>query len=220
MKADSLYSPFCLSIVFILQSTLTELSQSRDDSSEYDRCAPFVCGNITFTFPFSNTSTFGSGARHCGLPGYRIFCDESSAIGPRIEIADRLYQVKSIFSSENLIIVVDRELIDQLYDGSCDSLRNLSFPYSDTPPITLPVGVTNLSFFKCNLGSDLTGDFLARVTNYSCSMENHFNIFIGNHNQRPSIVDPPSGCSLVSVPVSGSNATLVRYYFYDLFAWN
>lgn len=33
-------------------------------------------------------------------------------------------------------------------------------------------------------------------------MEVDFNIFIAKDNQRPSVLDPPSGCSLVSVPAS------------------
>lgn len=220
MKAHPLYSPFCLSTVFILLSTFSELIQSRDNSSDYDRCAPFGCGNITFTFPFSSSNTFGSDARDCGLPRYEIACDQSSA---GIEIAGRLYQVKSIFSSDNLITVVDRQLIDELNAGSCDSLRSLSFPHTNIAPITLPVGGTNLTFFKCNSGSEITGEihvnelrgeFFLRV---NCSMEDDFNIFIANDTQSPSIVDPPRGCSLVSVPVL--NATLFRYYFYDVFAW-
>lgn len=179
-------------------------SQSQNDTS-YEDCSPFKCGNLTFSFPFSSSSTSG----YCGLPNYQIICDSSSV--PKLLLSGRLYQVRNFFSSQDdrLITVVDTQLIKDLSSGSCESLYNLSVAINSSYSIgslTLPSGRLNFTFFKCPRGLYLPKNFTNKVvSNVSCN-DGHVLHLWRNRNQsdRPPFdpVSAPSGCDSVVVPVS------------------
>lgn len=145
-----------------------------DDSHYYGLCAPFQCGGINFTFPFSNTTIFGTGPRDCGLPRFQIICNVASN-EPSIELAGRLYRVKYFFPdpSERAITLVDTDLVNYLTSGSCKSLHNLTIDMMSSPIANLSLPSWNLNdfafnFFVCPKGLSLSQEFLDAVTNRYC----------------------------------------------------
>ncbi|KAL7240401.1 hypothetical protein ACSBR2_006118 [Camellia fascicularis] len=187
-------------LLLIITSTTTSQSQTQQ-KSYFDPCAPFNCGNITFSFPFSPSSTFGTAQFDCGLPRFQIACDPSSSI-PSIELSGRLYQVKQLFSSDRLVTVVDNQLINEIRLGSCTSLQNLTISITDgtvgNAVLGLPVGGVNLTIFKCPNGNSLPSGFLDQVVgNYNCSEGNRVYIWDGTRTQvRPGlgpVVETPVG---------------------------
>ncbi|KAI8539079.1 hypothetical protein RHMOL_Rhmol09G0153200 [Rhododendron molle] len=227
-RASSLFFlPTTLPLVLLFTSTTLTIhtqSQTQDSGSDsdYNACKPFMCGNINFTFPFASSEP-GSGAFDCGLPRFKIFCDRdayaSSSI-PRLKLSGRLYKVKSLFSSERVVTVVDHELIDGLtFDSSCKSLRNLTIPAFNSSceslrNLTIPAANgtcgaelslasgANLTVFECPDGISLSsrdGVF----GNYSCG-EGSKLYFNRDQFQGVSPVVPvevPSGCKYVNLPV-------------------
>ncbi|CAL5399711.1 unnamed protein product [Camellia sinensis] len=206
------------SSLFIITSTTTTQSQTQQQKSYFDLCAPFNCGDITFSFPFSPSSTFGTAQFNCGLPRFQIPCDPSSSI-PSIELSGRLYQVKQLFSSDRLVTIVDNQLINEIRLGSCTSLQNLTISITDgtvgNAVLGLPVGGVNLTIFKCPNGNSLPSGFLDQVVgNYNCSEGNRVYIWDGTRTQvRPGlgpVVETPVGCENVSLPLSGASLQRLR----------
>ncbi|KAF7132664.1 hypothetical protein RHSIM_Rhsim09G0105300 [Rhododendron simsii] len=237
-RASSLFLlPTTLPLVLLLLSTTLNIhiqSQTQDSGSDsdYNACKPFVCGNINFTFPFASSENFDSGTFHCGLPRFKIFCDASSSI-PRLQLSGRFYRVKSLFSSDRLVTVVDDELIKDLtFSSSCKSLRNLTISAAnDTAGAGLslaPFGA-NLTVLECLDGlspSSRDGFF----GNYSCR-EGSKLYFFRDQVRRVSPVVPvevPSGCKYVNLPVLAvsqngkafidtQNVTILTYWLEDGF---
>ncbi|XP_059655487.1 LEAF RUST 10 DISEASE-RESISTANCE LOCUS RECEPTOR-LIKE PROTEIN KINASE-like 2.1 [Cornus florida] len=196
----------------LLLTTLLHLthSQNLNYSEYYDLCEPFQCGNITFNFPFSSLATFGSRPYDCGLPGFQISCDPTSSLAG-LALPGRSYRVLDIYTSENLITVVDQQLIDDLHSGSCGSLGNLSLstPTDSLSPLALPTWGNNFTFFKCPIEVETIMPQQI-VGNYSCSTdEGDYRVYLWD--ARVNATQSPSGCKSVMVPVS--DASLSRYGF-------
>ncbi|GLU04716.1 hypothetical protein SLE2022_218510 [Rubroshorea leprosula] len=199
------------SFIFI---TFPILVQSQNDTFNYNLCSPFQCGNITFTFPFFNST---SATYRCGLPGYQIICDDVSRV-PKIALSGALYHVKNLFLNESLFTVVNNDLIRDLKAGSCQSLRNLTISGFYNDSVGLPPGWNaNLTFFNCSTNEALLPqEFLDKlVLNYSCDdgtrvylwRDEEARVYVwGNGTKgKPPKLTPsvtPSGCTLVTVPVS------------------
>lgn len=212
-RASSLFfPPTTLPLVLLLTSTTLTIhtqSQTQDSDSDYNACRPFVCGNINFTFPFASSETFGSGEFDCGLPRFKIFCaaaaaNASSSSIPRLELSSRLYRVKSLYSSQRLVTVVDDELINDLTLSSCKSLRNLTIPAANDTAgagLSLVSFGANLTVLECPDGLSLSsrdGVF----GNYSCREGSK--LYFRDQVQGVSPVVPvevPSGCKYVNLPV-------------------
>ncbi|GLT43493.1 hypothetical protein SLA2020_174360 [Shorea laevis] len=189
------------SIIFI---TFPILVQSQNDTFNHDLCSPFRCGNNSFTFPFFNSTS------RCGLPGYQIICDDVSRV-PKIILSGTLYHVKNLFSDprDRLLTVVNDDLVRDLNkSGSCQSLSNLTISAFYKNSIGLPLGGNaSLTFFKCsNKEASLPRDFLDKVVlNYSCDEGTGVYLWRNGtreHPLKPSPSVTPSGCTLVTVPVS------------------
>ncbi|XVE75214.1 hypothetical protein DITRI_Ditri12bG0077600 [Diplodiscus trichospermus] len=217
------------SIIFTLHVLII---QSQINTSSYGLCSPFKCGNITFSFPFSDKLTFGSGLIECGFPGYEIICDDQDspqiAQVPKLMLSvSKLYQVINIFHSEpdeeevNLITLIDTYLIRDITTGSCQFFRNLTIPVSGTPnnySLGLPPWTTNLTFFKCPYQLEPSQDFLDQVAfNYSCNNEGN-QLFMWRNvirSERGPIVREfnyslaPRDCNLVMVPVSSADLIIM-----------
>ncbi|GMP58940.1 hypothetical protein CsSME_00022421 [Camellia sinensis var. sinensis] len=204
-------------LLFIITSTTTSQSQTQQHKSNFDLCAPFNCGNITFSFPFFPSSTFGTAQFYCGLPRFQIACDLSSSI-PSIELSGRPYQVKQLFSSVRLVTVVDNQLIKDIRLGSCTSLQNITISITDgtvgNAVLRLPVGGVNLTIFERPNGNSLPTGFLDQVVgNYNCS-RNRVYIWDGTRTHvKPGlgpVVETPVGCEYVSLPLSGAGLQRLR----------
>ncbi|KAH7840538.1 hypothetical protein Vadar_018278 [Vaccinium darrowii] len=202
-------------LLLITTTTLTIHSQSKtqDSDSDYNDCKPFVCGNLTFPFPFSSSETFGSSRFGCGLPRFKIACDASSV--PRLELSGLLYQVKSLFLSDRLITVVNDQLINDLASSSCKSISNLTIPIgNDTAGagLALPSFAANLTVFKCPNGLSLSSESLEGVFgNYSCREEGVV-VYFRDQIQRESRLVPvkvPIKCKYVTVPISAAGRPLL-----------
>lgn len=210
-RASSLlFLPTTLPLVLLLTSTTLTIhtqSQTQDSDSDYDynACKPFVCGNINFTFPFASSETFGYGTFDCGLPRFKISCDASI---PSLELYGHRYQVKSLFSSQRLVTVVEDKLINNLtLSSSCKSLHNLTNPTAakDTAGARLSLASfgANLTVFVCPDGLSLSSRSLDGVFgNFSCS--EGYKVYFWDLVQGVSPVVPvevPSGCTYVNLPV-------------------
>ncbi|XVF84531.1 hypothetical protein PTKIN_Ptkin17bG0044300 [Pterospermum kingtungense] len=209
--------------------------QSQLNTSHNTRCFPFKCGNITFSFPFSDQRTFGTDPIDCGLPDFQIICDDQqSSQVPNLMLSAKLYQVKNIFTNTdtesdegggNLITLVDTVLIENLNKGSCSSLRNLTIPVSGIPnyndSLRLPPWTTNLAFFRCPSQLSPSQDFLDQIMfNYSCNNEGQRlylwrNVFIRTEkgleirNFNSSLTPYPRDCDPVMVPVSSTDLIIM-----------
>ncbi|KAF5945500.1 hypothetical protein HYC85_015728 [Camellia sinensis] len=216
-QTDSLIFLPTILLFLIASTTLINhtQSQTQEQSSNYDLCPPFNCSNITFSFPFSPFSSFGSAQFVCGLPGFQITCDHSSSIPSSIEFSGRHYQVKQLFLSDLLVTVVDHTLMNEIKLGSCTSLENLTNSISNGTvgggaALALPVGGVNLTVFKCP--NVLPSRFFNEVVgDYSCKDGNYWAYIRGGSTRRP--VGPqemPIGCEHVSLPVSGASLPLLN----------
>ncbi|CAK9159513.1 unnamed protein product [Ilex paraguariensis] len=212
-----------LSLISLLPTTLLLLiipttKSQNSDSFYYDLCAPFVCGNINFSFPFSSSETFGSRRFDCGLPRFQISCDNITSL-PGLELSGRLYRIKDVYTSENLITIVDHQLIGDLRTNSCGSLQNITIStvIDGGPFLRLPSWDTNFSFFKCPHGIELNSSTRV-VGNYSCREGNWVYLWEDESWNLTRLVPPrgrpvetPGGCQLVTLPVF--RASLSRYGF-------
>ncbi|KAI4312731.1 hypothetical protein MLD38_037529 [Melastoma candidum] len=147
------------------------------DGGFFDVCAPFVCGGINFSFPFSNLSMTGL-PLICGIQGYQITCDPSDV--PHLMVGRSLYRVESLNPFQRIITLVNTQLIEDLSSGSCDYLQESLV----LPPLSPASGIgynlsrpgwsIELSFYFCNPNGarDLPRDFLnSQVINYACSVD-------------------------------------------------
>ncbi|KAL7240400.1 hypothetical protein ACSBR2_006117 [Camellia fascicularis] len=216
-QTDSLIFLPTILLFLIASTTLINhtQSQTQEQSSNYDLCPPFNCSNITFSFPFSPFSSFGSAQFDCGLPGFQITCDHSSSIPSSIEFSGRHYQVKQLFLSDLLVTVVDHTLINDIKLGLCTSLENLTNSISNGTvgggaALALPVGGVNLTVFKCPIA--LPSRFFNEVVgNYSCKDGNYWAYIWGGTGTRRPVgpLEMPIGCEHVSLPVSGASLPLL-----------
>ncbi|KAK6931528.1 Protein kinase domain [Dillenia turbinata] len=186
-------------------------SKSQYSSPYYDVCAPFPCGNITFVFPFSPSSSFGSGPYDCGLPRYQITCASSSL--PDLLLSDRLFRVTNLYPSDSdrLVNVVDQQLIEDLSSNSCDSLGNLSISSPKMAPMTLVLGA-NVTLYKCLNTTVMSRQFLDEMKeNYSCNDGYEVYVWRGVAGFGVDPPENPNGCIPVGLPVS--QASLQKYGF-------
>ncbi|KAA8541844.1 hypothetical protein F0562_022996 [Nyssa sinensis] len=211
------HSTALLLLSLTMSSTFLNLSQSQSDDSPdyYALCAPFPCGNINFSFPFYSSDNSSPSQYECGLPRFQIICDSASSV-PSLRLSGRSYRVKDLFLLDNAITVVDNQLIEGLRSGSCEYLRNLSISTSTHVGIEanfiLPLG-DNFTFFKCPNYQIFS---LPNVGNYSCGDGYRAYVRWNQSQLGPPQLNPvetPSGCELMTVPVSG--ASLQRYGFYN-----
>ncbi|GKU90296.1 hypothetical protein SLEP1_g4302 [Rubroshorea leprosula] len=188
------------SFIFI---TFPILVQPQNDTFNHNLCFPFQCGNIIFPFPFFNFTS------RCGLPGYQIFCGDDYQV-PKIMLSGALYHVKNLFSGpdDRLLTVFNDDLVKDLKSGSCQALSNLTISGFYNNSIGPPLGGNaSLTFFKCsNKEAPLPQDFLDKVVlNYSCDDGTRVHLWRDGTPEHPLKVSPsvtPSGCTLVTVPVS------------------
>lgn len=105
-------------------------AQPQDDAWYYDRCRPFTCGVINFSFPFSDSATFGTAGLNCGLSRFQVSCNPSHR--PVLYLSGTTYEVRDLYpnSEERAVTVVNAQLVKDLTAGSCESLRNLTVPSS------------------------------------------------------------------------------------------
>lgn len=207
---QSKMSPTLLfTLIFLVSIFVT--ARPQDDASYYDRCRPFVCGDINFSFPFSGFDTFGTGGLDCGLPRFQVSCDASGH--PVLDLPGTPYQVLALHpdSEERIITVVNAQLIKDLKAGSCDSLQNLTVPSSGVKNANLtlpPQWSLNLTFFECDSGTALPRELAnSTVENASCrDAELYLWMNTSIHPSSPSNYSygggTPDGCRLVEVPVS------------------
>ena len=201
----------------------------------YDLCQPFLCGNITFSFPFSRTEIFGLSYLNCGLSRYQIACDSD----PAIMLSSRLYSVKqlsppadfnsiTVTDNNGLITVVDDQLITDLNTGSCESLQNLTIFTVDIAPLALPSWGINLTLYLCPEGLTVSQhqQFFSTLLNfsYTCQLQEGYKLHLAREVRRnetqfepprlsPELPTPPSGCQFVQLPVS--RTILSSYGFLD-----
>ncbi|KAL3751352.1 hypothetical protein ACJRO7_012211 [Eucalyptus globulus] len=196
-------------LTFLL--TIIVTAQPQDDASDYDRCRPFTCGGIDFSFPFSDFASFGTGPFDCGLPSFQVSCDASGR--PVLAIRGTLYRVLALYpdSEELAITVVNNQLIKDLSANSCESLHNLTIPSSGVQIDSLglpPRWRFNLTFFECDSGIALPREIAdAMVVNVSCGEERLYVWWNQSRNQsiRSDYSyggETPYGCKFVEVPVS------------------
>ncbi|RVX12748.1 Rust resistance kinase Lr10 [Vitis vinifera] len=174
-------------LIFFISTFLT-LIHSQSDTSYYNLCKPFDCGNITFSFPFSLVKQLYLSPHH----------EQQSS---------------------NFITVVDHPLINDLSSGSCVSLGNLSIPTNAVAPLKLPSWGVDLTFFQCSTRLPLPQDFLDTLVNnftYNCQEGYALHLLREVRGNESRLDSPPlspvlipSGCGLVSLPVS--RASLTRY---------
>ncbi|KDP29443.1 hypothetical protein JCGZ_18364 [Jatropha curcas] len=206
-------SSLCLLILITNLSLFLSSTTNTATATDYDLCSPFLCGNITFLFPFTSSDTFGSNPKDCGLPGYQIACDKSEPSSPSASIffSGRPYSVKNLYTEERLITIVDSTLINDLKTNSCISLRNLP-RVSNTSDysLKLPPWNISLSLFKCPVEITLSDEFLDEVvSNFTCSEGNN-KVYVSsgsgfNSPSRTSPVLTPNRCELIRVPVSSAS---------------
>ncbi|OMO62513.1 hypothetical protein COLO4_33045 [Corchorus olitorius] len=209
------------SIILSLTFPVLILSQNEN---YYNLCSPFKCGDITFPFPFSDQSTFGSsGPINCGIPGYQITCDqqESSPV-PKLMLSGRLYQVKNIFlnlnqtnnqEGWNLITLVDSDLIRDFDSNSCQSLRNLTIPvYANSDALGLLPNWTNtnLTFARCPSQLKPSQEFLDQISSdYSCNDDGN-RLYLWRNDIEPPLFDVmPTECKLFMVPASTADVLIM-----------
>ncbi|KAF7847214.1 hypothetical protein BT93_L3185 [Corymbia citriodora subsp. variegata] len=193
-------------LTFLLATIVA--AQPQDDALYYDRCRPFTCGGINFSFPFSNFSTFGSGRLNCGLPRFQVNCDASD----RPNLIGTPYQVRalSLDPNESVVTVVNDLLIKELKAGLCDSLQNLTVPSSEAKNdnLTFPQWLVKLTFFKCGNGIAPPREiFNGTAVNTTCGDEQLY--LWMNRSSHPAVPsdysyrgETPDACRLVEVPVS------------------
>lgn len=200
-----------LTIMSLMVSSFPALVQTQHNTSDYGLCSPFKCGNISFSFPFSSSLTFGSGPIDCGLPGYQITCDDRSST-PRLLLSSRFYEVRSLHPDprERFVTVVDIELIKDLKAGSCISLSNLTNSTAKIPLPSLPSWAMNLSLFECPHEVALSQDFIGKeIRNYSCNEGTALYLRQNGSQFGPPTLSPiptPDGCKLITVPVSSARS--------------
>ncbi|KAI6686163.1 hypothetical protein NL676_032076 [Syzygium grande] len=157
-------------LIFLI--TIFVTARPQDDASYNDRCRPFACGGITFPFPFSDATTFGTGRYDCGLPRFQVSCDPSGR--PVLDLPGTPYRVLALHpdSEERIITVVNDQLVKDLTAGSCESLQNLTVPSSGVEIDNLglpPLWRVNLTFFECASGTALPRELAnSMVVNASC----------------------------------------------------
>lgn len=213
-----------ISVVFIIILVPTFPNYICSSENYYDLCKPFLCGNISFSFPFSPTDKFGILPLDCGLPRYQISCDSN----PAIELSGRLYTVKQLslpadFSSvtvtdnSGLITVVDDQLISDLNSLSCESLRNLTISTVDVAPLGLPSWGINLTLYRCPSGVSVSQSqhlqFFSTLLNFNYTCQEGYKLHLAREVRRnetqfqpprlsPELPPAPTGCEFVPVPVS------------------
>uniref|UniRef100_A0A2P2KA51 non-specific serine/threonine protein kinase n=4 Tax=Rhizophora mucronata TaxID=61149 RepID=A0A2P2KA51_RHIMU len=209
--------PLPFVILWLVIFTFPALAQAQSNISDYDRCSPFTCGNLNFSFPFlSWNSSVEALPRSCGLPGYLILCDISSQSPAELIFFDRSYQVRNIYPpppppsppSGPSVVLVDTQLIRELTLGSCPSLRNFTLNHP-TNSIGSPslLALYNLSLIECPSGLPLSRDFLDKVVwNYSCNNSPKELYVLRSENvSAPHVpISTPNGCNLAIVPVSSA----------------
>ncbi|XP_031386974.1 LEAF RUST 10 DISEASE-RESISTANCE LOCUS RECEPTOR-LIKE PROTEIN KINASE-like 2.1 isoform X2 [Punica granatum] len=198
---STLNSSFFVFLTFLGLIGSSSGAASPSPSYYYNLCAPFLCGGINFTFPFSDSTAFGSSPIDCGLPKYQISCDTNS--GPSLEVSTgRFYRLKTFFPDpdDRVITVTDTQLISDLRAGSCESLQNLTIRVAN---LSLPQGNVNLTFFRCSNESSPPPDFLDKVVvNKSCREGGEVYLMVNITRLGQSVVAAPEGCKLVGLPVS------------------
>ncbi|KAJ8769253.1 hypothetical protein K2173_001843 [Erythroxylum novogranatense] len=205
--SSSILVPFSLMFTTFL---VTGESQDSHSHSDYDLCSPFKCGNITFSFPFSSWTSSLSGPLLCGLPGYQVICDNSSALPAGIIFSGRLYQVKNFYpptpsEPSTTLVVVDTQLLRDLSARSCNYLRNFTISTTDFTSPNLPLGLSNLTLFKCPTKADFSSLANKVVRNYSCDDGTKIYLWLsGGQFDPPGTISTPTGCNLIMVPVSSA----------------
>lgn len=203
-------TPSLFSTVICLVTVIVA-AQPQDDGSYYDRCRPFLCGGIRFSFPFSDSATFGTGSLDCGLPRFEISCDPAGL--PVLDLPGTPYHVRALYPDpeERIITVVNTQLIEELNASLCYALQNLTVPSSGVKiaNLSLPQGHFNLTFFKCASGIVLPPELAdATVVNSSCEdSELYLWMNRSSYNQSSDsdhsyAGKTPDRCKLVEVPVS------------------
>lgn len=199
-----------------LSLTAATTSETDDTSSDYyTRCAPFSCGSVSFGFPFSPSESFGLGQFDCGLPRFQVACDRTSSV-PSVQLSGRSYEVRKVYLSDNLIMVVDSPLVNDVSlgeGGSCNSFGNLTISggkVGTEAGLTLPIGGVNLTIYVCPSGESLSGAFLKSVVgNYSCSGTKSEVYFLDGTQARSQYLGPlPSKCKYIGMPVSASSLNI------------
>ncbi|XAR52428.1 Glycerophosphodiester phosphodiesterase [Bertholletia excelsa] len=182
--------PFLPAVLLLIIALINHGRSQSPETADYDRCAPFTCGGITFDFPFFKPSgTFGSGIFDCGLPRFQVACSSSS--------------VQLLFLGDRLVTVRDQKLFQDITLDPCNSVRNLTIPISDDTfgmNLLLPLGGVNLTVFKCPQTVHLSSQVL---WNYTCKEGVRAYVWDGTKvdNNRP--LRTPSGCERANLPVSG-----------------
>ncbi|WCJ21926.1 Protein kinase superfamily protein [Euphorbia peplus] len=147
MKPASFQSSslFSSSIIVLLVSVVSMLSNAYSDHKPYDKCAPFSCGNIkNIRYPF-----WGNGQpEYCGQPGFRIDCEEEEQTATMI-MMNLKYHVIEINPDSQLLRIARIDLTNKICpDENFNSILNFTlFSYtSNDENATL--------FYDCHLSED------------------------------------------------------------------
>eukprot|EP00257_Ricinus_communis_P026733 XP_025014147.1 LEAF RUST 10 DISEASE-RESISTANCE LOCUS RECEPTOR-LIKE PROTEIN KINASE-like 1.2 isoform X1 [Ricinus communis] len=105
MKPSSILS---LRIILLSISFSPTYVYSVDDYEPYSNCTPFSCGNMSsISYPF-----WGNGQPdYCGLPGFRIDCEEGISI---LDIMSLKYHVIDIDPESQILRIARADLLDKI----------------------------------------------------------------------------------------------------------
>ncbi|XP_062152335.1 LEAF RUST 10 DISEASE-RESISTANCE LOCUS RECEPTOR-LIKE PROTEIN KINASE-like 1.1 [Alnus glutinosa] len=174
--------------VFFLLSHFVLLLSAQEEMIYTKRCPPFHCGHLgRIGFPFANNTY-----PECGV--FTVDCRDDHYPTIQLEDGGRPYEVLNISESNTMssMRIFDIEFREQLKFGRCESLTNLTFPYSSF--ISFEIATPNQTFFKCNR----TPDIPPPTNFFKMSCMNYYDIYFSNSSD--SFPTSLSGCSIIQLP--------------------
>ncbi|KAM0933076.1 putative glycerophosphodiester phosphodiesterase, protein kinase RLK-Pelle-LRK10L-2 family [Dioscorea sansibarensis] len=164
---------------------------AQNASFYYEKCAPYTCGNVTVSFPFSSSDSF------CSPTGYEISCNVSTLI-PSLTLSSIPFAVKEIHRLDGLISLSDTILVQSLSSNRCSDVQSHFLPTVNFSPLQLPAWSTTLNFSLCRGAVSPTEGL-----RYSgCDGNQSLYVLRGAGNGDESL---PSSCSHAALPVEQAN---------------
>ncbi|KAJ0962693.1 hypothetical protein J5N97_027815 [Dioscorea zingiberensis] len=188
-----------LLLLLLLQLQAPSMA-AQNDSFYYDRCAPFKCGNITVSFPFSTSETF------CSPPGYEVSCYRSTSI-PILSLSSISFTVKDINLAAGVITLSDTVLVQTLQSNRCDDLQSHFLTAANFTPFQLPYWTKTLNLALCRTATTGTNISTATLRYDGCG--GNQSIYILRSDALSD--DPlPAACSFASLPAQSTNLLQVN----------
>ncbi|KAI3854486.1 hypothetical protein MKW92_043314 [Papaver armeniacum] len=152
MASSSIFSIF----IFLLFLMLHVCEAQESSRERYEKCKRnFACGNgVNVGFPFWGDHHNGDAdprPEYCGLPGYKLDCYDGYTA--EIIISEETYRVLEINSQSQVMIIVNKDFLDDDDDDACPAKYPIPNFNSTLFNYSLDVGLLSLYFDCADIGS-------------------------------------------------------------------